>query len=125
MPSEQVVRRLRSILDDVARIRRHLDGGDVTASLADEKTYDAVERCLERIAEAARKIGDRLDAAYPAVDFHALRQFGSVLRHDYDAIEPGLIASAVVHRLPKLEAACRDALARGAAAAPSEGEGGG
>ena len=69
-----------------------------------------MERCLERIAEAARKIGDALDDAYPDVEFHKLRQFGSVLRHDYDGVDADLVWIAATKRLPLLDAACRKEL---------------
>jgi uncharacterized protein with HEPN domain len=80
--------------------------------LGDHKTEDAVERCLERIAEAARKIGDRLDADCPEVEFDKLRRLGSVLRHDCDEIMPPLVWRSVTTRLDALEAACRRELGR-------------
>ncbi|WP_431858971.1 HepT-like ribonuclease domain-containing protein [Azospirillum sp.] len=110
MPSEDVARRLRDILDNIERIRRHMDGLSLETFLDDEKTQDAVERCLERIAEAARKIGDVLDTKHPGVEFHKLRQFGSVLRHDYDGVDADLVWIAATKRLPLLEAACRTEL---------------
>jgi uncharacterized protein with HEPN domain len=73
--------------------------------IEDEKTQDAVERCLERITEAARKIGSRLDTKYPDVEFHKLRQFGSVLRHDYGGVDTDLVWAAATQRLVLLERA--------------------
>jgi uncharacterized protein with HEPN domain len=67
--------------------------------------------CLERISEAARKIGDRLDAKYPAVEFRKLRQLGSVLRHDYDDFSADLLWVSLIERLDVLEEACRRELA--------------
>jgi uncharacterized protein with HEPN domain len=99
------------MLANIARIRRHLGGMTAERFLADEKTQDAVERCLERISEAARKIGDRLDAKYPAVEFHKLRQLGSVLRHDYDDFSADLLWPSLMERLDALEDACRQELA--------------
>ena len=110
MPSEDTARRLRDILDSIARIHRHMDGLSLEVFLEDEKTQDAVERCLERIAVAARKIGDSLDCKHPEVEFHKLRQFGSVLRHDYDGVDADLVWLAATKRLPLLEAACRTEL---------------
>ena len=39
------------------------------------------------------------------VDLHALRQFGSVMRHDYDAVDPMIIWNVIAAELPKLKAA--------------------
>lgn len=100
------------MLGNIQRIRRHVSGMDRDAFLRDEKTRDAVERCLERIAEAARKIGDHLDKSHPNVDLHKLRQFGSVLRHDYDLIEAEIIWRTVNNRLDRLEAMCEAEIAR-------------
>lgn len=107
MPSSDRARRLRDILANVARIRRHTSGMTADRFLSDEKTQDAVERCLERISEAARKIGDGLDTKYPAVEFHKLRQLGSVLRHDYDDFSADLLWVSLTERLGVLEDACR------------------
>ena len=69
------------------------------------------ERCLERICEAARKLGDSLDAKYPAAEFPKLRQLGSVLRHDYDYIDTDMLWRSVTERLDPLEHACLAELA--------------
>jgi len=110
VPSSDRSRRLRDILANVARIRRHTSGMTSDRFLSDEKTQDAVERCLERISEAARKIGDGLDAKYPAVEFHKLRQVGSVLRHNYDEFSADLLWGSLTRRLDMLEDACRQEL---------------
>ncbi len=97
MPSSDRARRLRDILANVARIRRHTSGMTADRFLSDEK--------------AARKIGDGLDAKYPAVEFHKLRQVGSVLRHDYDDFSADLLWGSLTSRLDILEDACRRELA--------------
>jgi len=111
VPSNDPGRRLRDILANIARIRRHMSGMTSDRFLSDEKTQDAVERCLERISEAARKIGDGLDAKYPAVEFHKLRQVGSVLRHNYGEFSADLLWGSLTKRLDLLEDACRQELA--------------
>jgi uncharacterized protein with HEPN domain len=113
MSSSDPARRLRDILANIDRIRRHLREMTAARFAADEKTQDAVERCLERICEAARKLGDSLDAAYPEVEFPKLRQLGSVLRHDYDDIDADILWRTVTERLAPLEAACRTELKKG------------
>jgi len=110
VPSSDRGRRLRDILANIGRIRRHTSGMTGVQFLSDEKTQDAVERCLERISEAARKIGDGLDAKYPAVEFHKLRQLGSVLRHGYDDFSADLLWGSLTTRLDMLEDACRQEL---------------
>jgi uncharacterized protein with HEPN domain len=112
VPSSDPEQRLRDILDNISRIRSYVHGVDARQLAADHKTRDAVERCLERICEAARKLGDLLDAKYPEAEFPKTRQLGSVLRHDYDDIDTDLLWRSVTQRLDPLEHACRSELAR-------------
>lgn len=100
------------MLENITRIRAHVGGADADAFLASPLVQDAVERCLERIAEAARKLGDAYDSEFPDVGLRELRRLGSVLRHDYDAIHPTLIWGFVEHRLEPLEAMAKMVLAR-------------
>lgn len=102
MSSDRLVPRMADILDNIERIERHVRGTGESEFLGSELLIDGVERCLERIAEAARKIGDRLDQRYADLNLHRLRQFGSVLRDDYDSIRPGLLWDFIQNELPKL-----------------------
>jgi uncharacterized protein with HEPN domain len=111
MSSSDPKRRLRDILDNISRIRSYTYDRTPEQLAADPKTQDAVERCLERICEAARKLGDTLDTKYPEVEFAKLRQLGSVLRHDYDDIDTDMLWRAATERLDPLEQACRRELA--------------
>jgi len=54
---------------------------DLTAFAEDRKTYDAVERCLERISEAAAKLGDLARALVPGQPWQDIRALGNRLRH--------------------------------------------
>lgn len=112
MSSRDAARRLREILDNIARIRRYIADLDADDYADDEKTQDAVQRCLERISEAARKIGPALDNKYPEVEFPKLRRLGSVLRHDYDQVDIDLIWKTLHARLDRLEDACKAELGK-------------
>ncbi len=105
MSSKTPEKRLEDIFEQINRIESHIVGMSHDAFIDDQKTQDAVERCLERICEAARKVGDRYDSKYPEVEFNKLRDFGSMLRHDYDAIISDRIWESVRERLPLLKAA--------------------
>lgn len=107
MPSEDPAQRLDDITNNIRRIRNYVEGMDKGMFMGDEKTIDAVERCFERIAEAARKLGEGYDSAYPELNLHALRRFWSALRHDYDSIQPTLLWGFVRDRLDPLEEMAR------------------
>ena len=47
---------LEDIRDNIARAARFVDGFDLDAFLADDKTFYAATRCLEIISEASRRL---------------------------------------------------------------------
>ncbi len=76
MPSDVPIERLTDIITNIDRIRAHLK--DVTGGTEfDEKTRDAVERCLERISEAAKKLGSAIEEAQPNVPWRNIRGLGN------------------------------------------------
>ena len=84
MPSNRIPRRLQDIIDNAQAIASYIEGLDEAAFMEDRKTYDAVERCLERICEASAKLGDMAAYLMPDQPWHKIRAFGNVLRHEYD-----------------------------------------
>jgi len=91
MPTDDPEQRFEDMLENVCRIQSYTSGMNQAEFLKDQKTIDAVERCLERIAEAARKLGNKYDNRYPELNLRELGSFGNVLRHGYDNIQPELI----------------------------------
>jgi len=112
MSSSDPRRRIEDMLEQVLRIESHIAGLGLETFRANALAQDAVERCLERICEAARKIGDMLDERHPDVDFANLRRFGSILRNDYGDVDVEIIWNVAIDRLPLLKEACRAELER-------------
>jgi uncharacterized protein with HEPN domain len=112
LPSDRPARRLEDIIDNTRAIQRYVAGMDAAAFKADQKTYDAVERCLERISEAAAKLGDLASSLVPGQPWQEIRALGNRLRHEYDAIREDRLLDIVQVDLPPLCAACEDALRR-------------
>lgn len=112
MPSDKPARRLEDIIENAQAIQRYVAGMDVAAFRADNKTYDAVERCLERISEAAAKLGDLASSLVPGQPWPEIRALGNRLRHDYDLIREDRLWDIVQIDLPPLCAACENALRR-------------
>jgi uncharacterized protein with HEPN domain len=79
---------------------------------ADGRTRDAVERCLERICEAAFRLGDQAALLMPGQPWGEIRGMGNRLRHGYDRVSFPVIWHAVRDELPSLQADVRRALAR-------------
>ena len=104
--------RFQDILDNVARIRRYTTGMNAVLFAADDKTADAVERCLARISEAAVKLGEDAQLLCPGPPWRDIRGLGNHLRHAYKRVELTRIWLIVEKDLPPLETACRAALER-------------
>jgi uncharacterized protein with HEPN domain len=67
VPSKDPLQRFEDIIENILLIEEFTRGMDLNAFLDDLKTRNATERCMERISEAARKLGgladDRIDVA--------------------------------------------------------------
>lgn len=112
MPSSRPIDRLRDVADDCERILTYTADMDFAAYAADSKTRDAVERCFQRISEAACKLGGYLDALYPTVDWKGARGIGNPLRHQYDQISAADLWDGIVNDVPGLCRSARDEIAR-------------
>ena len=64
----------------------YLQGFTFEAFVDDPRTVDAVERCMQRITEAAIRLQPQAAEWLPGQDWDAMRGFGNVLRHDYDVV---------------------------------------
>ena len=68
----------------------------------DVKTQRAVERCLEVISEASRRIPHNVKKRYPSVQWGNIAGIGNVLRHDYRSIANQIVWDTVDVHLPRL-----------------------
>ena len=77
MPSKDPIQRFNDILENIIRIEEFTAGMDVSAFVGDPKTYDAVERCLERISEAASKLGQQAADLCSGIAWSQIRGVGN------------------------------------------------
>ncbi len=110
MPSDKPVRRLQDIIKNAQTILRYTAGMSLQNFREDSRTYDAVERCLERISEAMVKLGDLAPILMPGQPWREIRALGNRLRHEYDAINEDRLWDIVQTDLPDLCVACQNAL---------------
>jgi len=110
LPSEQPARRLADIIDNVRAIQGYTAQMNLASFEADRKTRDAVERCLQRISEAATKLGPLAGALMPDQPWNDVRSLGNRLRHEYDVIRADRLWDIVRLDLATLETACVAAL---------------
>ena len=73
MSFDRRVALLNDIVENSERIARYVRGLDRVTFERDRRTYDAVERCLERICEAAIRLGDDAIALMPNQPWSEIR----------------------------------------------------
>jgi len=110
VPSKDPIQRFEDIRENITRIEAFTAGMDANAFMADAKTYDAVERCLERISEAAKKLNRVAEDLCPNVPWAQIRGVGNWLRHEYDRIDGIRIWYVIERDLAPLKAAVQAAL---------------
>jgi uncharacterized protein with HEPN domain len=103
---------LQDIIDNIASIQLYVGDLDAEGQVADRLRYDAVERCLERVCEAAFRLGDAAETLMPGQAWRAIRGMGNRLRHAYDQIDFKVIWEVVATRLPQLKNDAMQALER-------------
>ena len=93
------------ILQAIANIEADTAGVEFEGFVADRRVRQLVERNLEIISEASRRIPDHLKATEPDVPWREIAGIGNVLRHDYGAVQPETLWRVRTHRLAALKAA--------------------
>jgi uncharacterized protein with HEPN domain len=93
------------VLQAIANIEADTAGLDFERFVGDRRVRQLVERNLEIISEASRRMPDHLKAMEPAVPWREIAGIGNVLRHDYGAVRPEILWGVCTHRLTTLKAA--------------------
>jgi uncharacterized protein with HEPN domain len=101
---------LADIVENLERIKGYVAGMDRDQFKDNGLVRDAVERCLERVCEAAHRLGADASTLMPGQPWGDIRGMGNRLRHAYDRISLDLVWNTVRDRLPALEADTRQAL---------------
>jgi uncharacterized protein with HEPN domain len=95
---------IEHILENIRRIESYIGEFDYERFAGDQRTIDAVERCLERLCEAASRLGDAAPRLMPNQPWRDIRGMGNRLRHDFDRVNRRIIWDTVEVRLPGLKA---------------------
>jgi uncharacterized protein with HEPN domain len=95
LPSKHFPQCLFDIIENAEKVTHYTEGLNELSFSADEKTKDAVERCLQRISEAAIRLGEEAERFVPGQPWQDIRGIGNHLRQGYDALDSGMIWEAV------------------------------
>jgi uncharacterized protein with HEPN domain len=105
LPSDRPIQRLNDILDNIDWITEYTRGQKYADFERNRLTRDAVERCLLRISEAARKLEGFIDTIASDQPWSDIRSLGNVIRHEYDAVDPAVIWRIIEDDLDSLRGA--------------------
>lgn len=93
------------LLEAIANIEADMAGQDFDSFQSDRRTKQLVERNLEIISEASRRLPENLKAREKNIDWKAIAGIGNILRHDYHDAHPGILWETCKKDLPPLKVA--------------------
>ncbi len=106
--TERLVRpALRAILDAADGIAAATRGKTLADYHADWLLRHGIQRGIEIISEAARRIPSELQATQPQVPWAQIMGIGNVLRHEYHRVSDAIIWNVVTEHLPAVKAAVK------------------
>ncbi|KAA0259984.1 MAG: DUF86 domain-containing protein [Chloroflexi bacterium] len=107
-PDERDAAYVWDILDSAQHIQEFMKGVRFEEFLQDRKLQLAIERCVEIMGEASRRISDELKNAHPEIPWSGMIAQRNVLAHEYDDVkQERMWLIATVHTpalIPDLEA---------------------
>jgi uncharacterized protein with HEPN domain len=110
MPPRSNLPRLSDIIEAIERVRGIMGDLTLEAFENDWQRQWLVERGVEIISEASRRLSDDLKGRHPEIPWPKVAGIGNVLRHNYENIAAPLMWTLVRDDLPALEKLCRDEL---------------
>jgi len=96
---------IRAILEAIDGIQAATRGKTIEDYHADWLMRHGIQRGLEIISEAARRIPPELLTARPEIPWAQIMGIGNVLRHEYHRVSDAVIWNVVEVHLPPLRAA--------------------
>ena len=102
---------LQQIAREIVSARRLAAGHSRESFAADEVAVAAMERFVERISEASRRLDPALKGREPTIPWSDIAGIGNVLRHDYDRVDLVILWNIATRDLPELADAVQRLLA--------------
>jgi uncharacterized protein with HEPN domain len=101
---------LHDILNSISRIEEFIAGVSFDRFREDPMRVAAVERHLQKISEAAIRLGEVAETLCPGMPWRNIRGIGNFLRHEYDRVDLETVWHTVMGDLPPLKASVTVAL---------------
>lgn len=101
-PAERDAAYLWDMLQAAREVVTFTTGMSAEEYLADKKTQRAVERALEIVGEAARKVSEEFERAHPEIAWQGIVAHRHVLAHEYGDVSQDLVWRVVQVHVPEL-----------------------
>jgi len=95
------------MIEAIERVCTLLDNDPLDAFEADWQKQWLVQRGLEIISEASRRLPEDLKNRHPEIPWKKVAGIGNVLRHDYTNVAAPILWALVRTDLPELDVVCR------------------
>ncbi len=92
---------IKDIKNSLEKIFKYTNSLSYEDFIDDEKTRDAVERNLEIIGEAVKKLSNELKSRHPNIPFKQIAGMRDKLIHDYFGIDYEIVWHTIQNKLPE------------------------
>ncbi|MCS7164255.1 MAG: DUF86 domain-containing protein [Thermodesulfovibrio sp.] len=103
MKKRNTILYIKDIIEYMERAQKYLENLNFEEFLSDNKTCDAVIRCIEVIGEAAKKIPDELRKKYTSIPWRDIAGMRDRLIHGYFTVDLEAVWLVVKEDIPKLK----------------------
>lgn len=98
---------LLDIIDAIDGATSAVQGQTLESFLSNWTIRHAVQRAIEIVSEASRRIPDALLVSHPEIPWPQVKGIGNVLRHDYRTIDDTIVWRVVTQDFPPRRAAAQ------------------
>lgn len=101
-PEERDPAYLWDMLEAAREVEGMLEHHDLAAFLADRMLLRAIERIIEIIGEAARRVSASYQDAHPEIPWREIIGQRNILAHEYGQIDHALLYKTAAEDIPEL-----------------------
>jgi len=94
---------IKDIIEYMERAENHIRNFQLDQFLKDDKTCDAVIRCIEVIGEAAKNIPEEIRTSYPSISWRDLAGMRDKIIHSYFTVDFETVWLVVKEDIPRLK----------------------
>jgi len=94
---------IKDIIEYMERAENHIKNLQLDQFLKDDKTCDAVIRCIEVIGEAAKNIPEEIRISYPSISWRDLAGMRDKIIHSYFTVDFETVWLVVKEDIPRLK----------------------